>query len=75
MAHLQELAALIHRSVDAVLAEYASAAVPVSDLDDTAEPLDNAAVRAAARVLESACAQLCAAVVPPQQTMLNHALW
>ncbi|EJD39486.1 S-adenosyl-L-methionine-dependent methyltransferase [Auricularia subglabra TFB-10046 SS5] len=76
MAHLRELAALIHESVDRVVGEYTKAGREVPGLEDAdaSRAIDNAALRAAARVLESACAQLCAAVVPARQTMLNRAL-
>ncbi|KZW01644.1 S-adenosyl-L-methionine-dependent methyltransferase [Exidia glandulosa HHB12029] len=72
-AHLRELVALVSQSVESVLAQYAAAARPVPSLDSTdpSAPLDNRAIREATRVLESACAQLCASVAPPNHILVN----
>lgn len=72
-AHLLELAALITQSVQTVLAEYGAAkrSVPGLDSTDPSAALLNRPVREAVRVLESACAQLCASVAPAQHTMVN----
>ncbi|EJD39500.1 S-adenosyl-L-methionine-dependent methyltransferase [Auricularia subglabra TFB-10046 SS5] len=73
-AHLRELAALIAQSVETVLAEYKSAGRAVPSLDD-ADPgsaLLTRPIREAVRVLEGACAQLCASVAPAPHTMVNR---
>lgn len=74
-AHLLELAALINESVQTVLAEYAavSRVVPSLDCADPAQTLVNRTIRDTVRVLEAACAQLCASVAPAEYTMTNRA--
>lgn len=74
-AHLTELAALINESVQTVLAEYAavSRVVPSLDCTDPAQTLVNRTIRDAVRILEGACAQLCASVAPAKHTMANRA--
>ncbi|EJD39481.1 S-adenosyl-L-methionine-dependent methyltransferase [Auricularia subglabra TFB-10046 SS5] len=74
-AHLLELANLINHSVQTILEQYSanSLSVPSLDSTDDAQPLVNEPVRAAARVLEGACAQLCASVTPAVSIMVDQA--
>ena len=70
-AHLLALAARITQSVLTVLDEYAKAGRPVPSLDstDSSATLVTAPIREAVRVIEGACAQLCASVAPPEQVI------
>ena len=71
------LVALIVSASKNIEAEYAKSSTPsVPSLDDlTTHPLDlqisSPALRQATRILEGACAQLCATVARPQHTIIH----
>ncbi|KZW01620.1 S-adenosyl-L-methionine-dependent methyltransferase [Exidia glandulosa HHB12029] len=71
--HIKELAALINQSVQTVLSEYASEnkTIPSLDVTDASQTLINRPILEAVRILESACAQLCATVAPAEHIMVN----
>lgn len=71
--YVLELAALITQSAQAVMTEYAAASRTVPSLDNTdaSKTVINPPILEAVRVLESACAQLCATVAPAEHIMVN----
>jgi hypothetical protein len=73
---LSELVALISNATKVVEAEFAKSENPkIPSLDDTTtHPFDDRSsmeMKEAVRIIEGACAQLCATVARPSHTILN----
>jgi len=75
LTEADQLLALISSSTHTILRAYEDAGRPSPDLRDTrksAETLLTPVTRDATRVLEGACAQLCALLAHPSMMMLNR---
>ena len=75
-AKLEALLKLINSAAQKAIAEYEKVGGDVPFIDSTEpHPMDNAidqvTLRSAVRVLEGACAQLCATLAPPSHTIMN----
>ena len=75
-AEADQLVALISSSTRTILHAYESAGYPTPDLNTALKPTEallTPVTRDATRVLEGACAQLCALLTHPSVMMLNRA--
>ena len=75
-AKIEALLKLINSAAQEAIAEYEKVGDDVPSIDSTEpHPLDNAieqvALKSAVRILEGACAQLCATLAPPSHTAIN----